>query len=91
MLLEWVVWKVRKPVVIQNKNATEEKHKIEAFLAEKVWRAFISLEFVFREKIIFSIDPETARDLDDALSIEKCEDVDGKVGSGLMYIYIFDR
>ena len=32
----------------------------------------------FREETIFSIDPLTARDLDDALSIKPCDDVDGK-------------
>ena len=31
-----------------------------------------------REKTIFTIDPKTARDLDDALSIDACDDIDGK-------------
>ncbi|EPB77769.1 RNB-like protein [Ancylostoma ceylanicum] len=30
-----------------------------------------------RDEIIFTIDPKTARDLDDALSIKPCDDVDG--------------
>ncbi|KAK6054430.1 hypothetical protein COOONC_08066 [Cooperia oncophora] len=30
-----------------------------------------------RDEIIFTIDPKTARDLDDALSISPCDDVDG--------------
>lgn len=30
-----------------------------------------------RDEIIFTIDPKTARDLDDALSINPCDDVDG--------------
>lgn len=35
-----------------------------------------------RNEIIFTIDPKTARDLDDALSIKPCENVDGKGLSG---------
>ena len=31
----------------------------------------------FREEIVFTIDPLTARDLDDALHIKPCDDVDG--------------
>ncbi|CAD6187706.1 unnamed protein product [Caenorhabditis auriculariae] len=32
----------------------------------------------FREEIVFTIDPKTARDLDDALSIKPLDDIDGR-------------
>ncbi|VDM70642.1 unnamed protein product, partial [Strongylus vulgaris] len=35
-----------------------------------------------RSHIIFTIDPKTARDLDDALSVERCDDVNGAGLSG---------
>ncbi|GMT04291.1 hypothetical protein PENTCL1PPCAC_26465, partial [Pristionchus entomophagus] len=44
-----------------------------------------------RETTIFTIDPMTARDLDDALSIDACDDIDGKGTPGWeMGVHIAD-
>ncbi|KAK5965879.1 hypothetical protein GCK32_005371 [Trichostrongylus colubriformis] len=43
----------------------------------KIDEAEIAKRRDLRDEIIFTIDPKTARDLDDALSISPCEDVDG--------------
>lgn len=58
------------------KNLEEEADKLDAFISERE----IKKRLDYRQKTTFTIDPEDAKDFDDALSLEKTQDNCFEVG-----------
>lgn len=75
---------VKKMFGLQSKFPDEVKNEVKAMELPDM-NSLAEDRFDFRDRVVFTIDPETAKDFDDAVSLDKSQD-----GNWLLGVYIAD-